>query len=86
MCPRVTGPYLVPPTQARTFACLLAPLTYPFPPKAKNGMRHARAPRAVFAQLSYLQQELVGMITFNMGAFFGEGDPSCNPSNWAESP
>ena len=45
----------------------------------------ASIPVPTAAQLQYQQQELVALTHFNMATFYKNGDPACDPSNWAES-
>ncbi|ETO30743.1 hypothetical protein RFI_06375 [Reticulomyxa filosa] len=33
-------------------------------------------------QVSYQTNEIVGLTHFNMGTYYGDSDPSCNPENW----
>ena len=61
-------------------------LSYTFPsgpPPAPTPVEPVPLPTA--AQLAYQRQELVGLTHFNMATFFGDGDPSCNSGNWAQS-
>ena len=45
----------------------------------------ATIPVPTAAQLRYQQQEIVALTHFNMATFYHDGDPACNPSNWADS-